>query len=351
MRIQWSKRSLDEFGHKPIDQLASEYDLIVIDHPWAGFCFERNLVMDLRNYLTDEQWKDLEQNSIGKSFASYFLDQKLLAIPIDAATPAASWRPDLMDKMRLRLPQTWNDLITLADKKQAIMPGFGADLFLNWLMLLHAVEARPFEFSDRIALKGKALDALGLLKRLAEPMPAEIFNWNPIKIAELMTCSDQFAYCPFAYSYGNYCRSSFVRRPLKYGSLIRLDDRPLQSILGGTGLAISTSCAHVDLALDFSLFCTSRYVQSNLYTYAGGQPARREAWKSDPLDSFSGSFFSSSYDVHENAILRPRYSGYVAFQEHAGEPLQQFVKGEITAVTTWDVINDMYRRSRNTEKV
>ena len=52
VRIQWDKRTLDEFGHKPIDRLIKDYDLIVIDHPWAGFCFERNLVWDLKSHLT-----------------------------------------------------------------------------------------------------------------------------------------------------------------------------------------------------------------------------------------------------------------------------------------------------------
>src|SRR5689334_14690487 len=49
--IRWDKRSLDEFGHLPIDQLAREFDLIVIDHPWAGYAFEKDLVIDLTPLL------------------------------------------------------------------------------------------------------------------------------------------------------------------------------------------------------------------------------------------------------------------------------------------------------------
>ena len=55
IRIKWEKRTLDEFGHKPIDLLSEEYDLIVIDHPWAGYCFERKLVLDLRSRWSDAQ--------------------------------------------------------------------------------------------------------------------------------------------------------------------------------------------------------------------------------------------------------------------------------------------------------
>ena len=86
VRIRWEKRSLHEFGHLPIDALAQKFDLIVIDHPWAGFCFARELVHDLAPLLSSAHRADLERNSIGPSFASYLYEGKLLAIPIDAAT-------------------------------------------------------------------------------------------------------------------------------------------------------------------------------------------------------------------------------------------------------------------------
>ena len=329
--------------------MINSYDLIVIDHPWAGFCFDQNLVLDLKMLLTPVQWDDLEQNCVGESFASYHYENKLLAIPIDAATPAPSWRPDLLTKKNLQLPATWNDLIELADQKQAIMPGFGADLFLNWLMLLHALDAHPFAMPDSVGDKEIALEAMQLLKRLAEPMPEEIFEWNPIKIAELMTQSDDYAYCAFAYSYGNYCRRSYVKNPLRYGNLIQLNGKPLRSILGGTGISISSGCKEVQIALDFSLFCANATIQSSLYTYSGGQPVRREAWLSEDLKSFTGEFFADSYHAHEQALLRPRYNGYVAFQEEAGQPLQQFIKGEISIDKAWRTIDNHYQKSRQSE--
>lgn len=346
VRIHWEKRTLDEFGHKPIDQMIHNYDLIVIDHPWAGFCFDRNLVLDLKRLLSPLQWDELEQNSVGKSFESYHYENKLLAIPIDAAAPAPSWRPDLMAERNLQLPATWDDLIGLADQKQAIMPGFGADLFLNWMMLLHALNANPFTELDQICDKDKALEAMLLLKRLAESMPEEMFEWNPIKTAELMTQSDDFAYCAFAYSYGNYCRPSYVEKPLKYGNHIQFNKKPLRSILGGTGLSISAGCKEVPLAVDFSMYCAGATMQSSLYTYAGGQPVRNEAWLSKDLNSFGGGFFADSYAAHEEALLRPRYNGYVAFQEKGGLPLQQFVKGEISIDKAWEEIDGQYRASR-----
>ncbi|MEO9146435.1 MAG: extracellular solute-binding protein [Ginsengibacter sp.] len=325
----------------------NDYDLVVIDHPWAGFCFDRNLVLDLKNLLDPSQWNDLEPNCVGPSFKSYIFENKLLAIPIDMATPVPSWRPDLIAKNGLQLPATWNDLIVMADKKHVIMPGFGADLFLNWLMLLHALDAHPFDSPDTIAEKEKAIEAMSLLKRLAEPMPEEILSWNPIIIAELMTRHDKYTYCPFAYSYSNYCRPSFVDKPLQYGNLVQLNGKPLRSILGGTGISISSSCKETELALGFSLYCASSQVQSNIYTYAGGQPARKEAWLSENLIPFTGGFFPDSYLSHENALVRPRYNGYVSLQEKAGVPLQNFIKGNISANKTWETIEECYHVSRS----
>jgi multiple sugar transport system substrate-binding protein len=346
VRIHWDKRTLDEFGHKPIDQLIHDYDLIVIDHPWAGFCFDCNLVLDIKPLLTTPQWNDLEENCMGASFKSYVFENKLLAVPIDMATPVPSWRPDLVDKNGFQLPATWDELIRMTDKKQVIMPGFGADLFLNWLMLLHTLDAHPFDSLDKIAEKEKAIEGMSLLKRLAEPMPKEMLDWNPIIIAELMIRYDKFVYCPFAYSYGNYCRPSFVDKPLKYGNLVQFNGKPLRSILGGTGIAISSECKEIELALEFSLYCASGNVQANIYTYTGGQPACKEAWISKELVSFTGGFFEDSYLSHESALVRPRYNGYVFLQEKAGVPLQQFIKGNISADKAWKAIETLYHESR-----
>ena len=98
VRIHWQKRTLDEFGHAPIDLLAQQFDLIVIDHPWAGFCFENNLVHDWKTLLPTNAVAALRENSVGQSYNSYVWQNMILALPIDAAAPAPSWRPDLLDR-------------------------------------------------------------------------------------------------------------------------------------------------------------------------------------------------------------------------------------------------------------
>jgi multiple sugar transport system substrate-binding protein len=331
----------------PVDELARKFDLIVIDHPWAGFCFARDLVHDLAPLLSAAQRADLETNSVGPSFESYLYEGKLLAIPIDAATPTPSCRPDLLEAHGLKFPETWRELLALADAGHAVMPGFPADLFLNWSMLVAALGGEVAADPERICDEAPGCAAIDLLKRLAEKMPREIYDWNPIAIAELMTCGDDIALCAFAYSYGNYCRPSFTDRPLRYGLLPHLDDgRPLRSIVGGTGIAMSKRCADVAQALDYALFTGSAPVQKGIYTLAGGQPSRREAWTDTFLESVTGGFFRDALPDQEHCLVRPRYDGYVPLQEDAGVPLQQYLRGEAAAERAWEEINRFYRRSR-----
>lgn len=346
VRIRWEKRSLHEFGHMPIDQLADRFDFIIIDHPWSAFCFSHGLVHDLKPLIPVSAYEDLQANCIGPSFESYVYQDRLLALPIDAATPSPSWRADLLERQSIQIPTTYSEVVALADAGLAVMPGFPADLFLNWSMLLEALRAKPFTQPDQIAETAPALEAMDRLKRLAEKMRPDIYGWNPIAIAEHMTRSDETAYCAFAYSYGNYCRSHFTDRPLTYGNLVSLDDgTPLRSIVGGTGMAITRHCQSMETAVDFSRYCASAEVQSGIYTYAGGQPARREAWVNTELDAFNGHFFSGSLQTHESCLLRPRYNGYVPLQEEAGVPLQDYLKGRIDRHQAWALINKRYRAS------
>ncbi len=135
VRIQRQKRTLVEFGHTPIDLLAQKFDLIVIDHPWAGFCFEQNPVHDLARILPAEALAELRRSSIGSTFASCVWQEKILALPIDAATPAPSWRPDLLERQRPAAPN-------LGGSRRAFAPPAGGDSRLQCGLVFAFPDAR-----------------------------------------------------------------------------------------------------------------------------------------------------------------------------------------------------------------
>jgi multiple sugar transport system substrate-binding protein len=348
IRIRWEKRSLDEFGHTPIDQLAASFDLIVIDHPWAGFAFEKNLVHDLKPLLTAAELKDCAQNSIGATFESYCYAGRLLALPIDAAAPTPSCRCDLLQKAGVSVPATWPEVVALARRKLAIIPAFNADLFLHFLMLVKALGAEPCANHEKIAPREIMRQAIALLLELTEPMPPEIFELNPIQVAERMTTTDDFAWNAFAYTYNNYARPGFARRALSFGNLLSLEaiGPRLRSVLGGTGIAISIHCKHVQAALDYARFVADGITQKGIYLHAGGQPSHCAAWNDPDADKLCGGFFSATRTTQQEAFVRPRYSGYVPLQTNGGNVLQEALRDRRDAEAVLEKLDAVYRESR-----
>ena len=72
------------------------------------------MLTDLFPRLSSEEIKDLQEDSIGPSYSSYVYHDKLYALPIDAAAPAASLRLDLLNQYGLEEPEVWADVISLA---------------------------------------------------------------------------------------------------------------------------------------------------------------------------------------------------------------------------------------------
>jgi len=346
VRIQWEKRSLHEFGHADIATLAHHFDLLIIDHPMAGDAEATGVLTDLLPLLSFEKINDLRDDSLGPSFSSYLYRDKLYALPIDAAAPAASFRPDLFEQHGLKEPKLWNDVVALARSGWVRMPAFSADLFLNFMGLCvsrgSAVAADPEQLIDHET----GARCLEQLDELAALMPDEIYHMNPIAVYERMSSEDSFAYCPFAYTYSNYSRNGFGAKQVRFSNPVALEqDLPMRTVLGGTGIAISAECNEAVLALDYSLFVAGRSCQSTLYGICGGQPARRSAWHDPLLNQITDDFFLRTATSIETAYVRPRYKGYVGLQERAGEAIAQYCKHHGNTRKTLEEINALYRSS------
>jgi multiple sugar transport system substrate-binding protein len=190
--------------------------------------------------------------------------------------------------------------------------------------------------------------ALNLLRELTEPMPRAIFDWNPIQVAERMMATEDFAWNAFGYTYNNYARDGFARARLQFGGLISLEPGAprLRSILGGTGLALSSKRGDLDAAFDYACFVAARDTQRTLYVNAGGQPAHRSAWDDPLVDSLCGGFFRGTRTVQEEALVRPRYSGYVPLQTNGGSALQETLRDGRDAEAMLDKLDALYRQSR-----
>ncbi|MGH8022267.1 MAG: extracellular solute-binding protein, partial [Limisphaerales bacterium] len=293
---------------------------------------------------------DLARHSVGPTFESYDFGGRLLALPIDAATLAPSWREDLLERAGTPPPSTWAEAVALSRRKLAVIPAFNADLFLHFVMLLNALEPDSLSNPDEIGSREAMRTALHLLRELTEPMPREIFEWDPIRVAERMTATDDFAWNAFAYTYNNYARLGFARTRLRFGNLLSLQPHGprLRSVLGGTGIAVSTQCRHLETALDYAWFIAGATVQRTLYVNAGGQPSHASAWNDPAADALCGGFFSGTKTAQAEAFVRPRYSGYVPLQTAGGAALRETLRDGRSGEAVLDKLEDLYRASRKT---
>jgi len=202
----------------------------------------------------------------------------------------------------------------------------------------------PFCYFTLIILEiGKA--SLQMMQELYSRVDKKMFGLNPIGVAELMTKSDDYWYCPFAYCYSNYSREGYAETVLKYADMVRFDNKKLRSTIGGTGLAISAFSQHKDIAIDFATSIVSSKCQSTLYVENGGQPGHKSAWTSKKNNLLCNDFFETLLPVMENGFIRPRYNGYLFFQDHAGNHIHQYLLKGGAEEDVLSEINYLYKKS------
>lgn len=326
LRITWSKRSLQAFADEPIDKLAEKYDLLVIDHPWAGFAAQTGVIVPLSDFLSKDFLDDQEKNSVGRSHESYSYNGKQVALAIDAATPVASARMDLLEQAGVGMPQTWDELMSLAKAGKVAVPSIPQDTLMNFYMLCSTMGEDVCQRDDKIVSDEMGIKALKMLRELSECLNRDCFNWNPIQVYEAMTQTDDFAYCPFAYGYSNYSKPNYARKLIKFGDTVSLPgtDR-LCTTLGGTGLAISASSKHKDIAAKYAEFVANATMQQSFYVEFGGQPGHRQAWTSEYANDVTNNYFSDTLPTLDRAYLRPRYHGHMFFQDNSGAPIREYL--------------------------
>lgn len=345
VQIQWKKRTLQEFADFPIEKLTADYDLLIIDHPWVGTAAATGCVLALDKYLDKEYLANQLANSVGGSHESYNYDGSQWALAIDAATPAASYRADLLAKNGVAVPQTWEEVIVLAAKGKVAVPAIPIDLLMNFYSFCIAHGAVPFANKEEVVDKETGIAAIRTMQQLYSLVDRQLFDCNPIAVAELMSSTDDYWYCPFAYGYSNYSRAGFAKNLLRYADVVSINGKKLRTTIGGTGLAVSASSQHKNIAVDFAAWVVSENIQKTIYVQHGGQPGHLQAWLSPEANSITNGFFSQVLPVMQNGYIRPRYHGYLYFQDHTGLPLQQCLLGKTEPEEVLGQMNAIYKKS------
>lgn len=346
VRISWEKRSLQAFADASMEALSERYDLIVMDHPHTALSAESGVLLPLDEYLPAEFLADQAANSVGQSHRSYAHQGHQWTLATDAATPIATWRPDLVEKLAIQLPSTWEDVLGLARAGHVAVSLFPVDVLMHVYMFCQAQGCAPFADGENLASTESIVTALESLRELGRLCGAESFQRNPIRTAEFMTQTDEAAYCPFAYGYSNYSRPGYARRYLKAGGLVEFNGVRLRSTLGGAGLAVSSRTRHPDVGADYARFTAAPETQKGIYFESGGQPGHRAAWMDESVNAACNDFFRDTLATLDEAIIRPAYPGYVWFQDEASPVAHAAVKGNLSCNEAAKRLNVLARESR-----
>ena len=322
--LTWDRQPLAGFESEPIAGLAGRYDVLVVDHPGIGAA--RSALRPLDEVFTAAELAAWEAAAVGSSFASYRYAGRQWALPLDAAAQVCMTRPDLTRGRPA--PRTWQEAAGLAREIPVTLVLGGPHALLTLLAICAAQGAPPVAeagdgtpaggFADDAATRDAVLTALELIADLCAHADLTLGGGNPVDVLEAMAARDGAACCPLVYGYVTY--SAPGQRP----RLLAAHNAPSWqpggrpgSVLGGAGVAISGRVRDQDIeaARAHLRRLLAGPVQAELVPRAGGQPALHVAWQSADVNAACGGFYRQTLATLDQAWLRPRYPGWIAFQQ------------------------------------
>lgn len=335
--VEWDRRSLQDFESFPVRTLAETYDLIVIDHPHVGQVAREKCLRP----FDDDSAVEIAAGSLGASFSSYLWNGEQLALPIDAAAQVQAWRPD-----RLAAPlRNWDEVRALAREGRVACPMRPPHSLMSLYTLCGLLGGIPEVTGPALFGIETAGAAYRLLAELMT-LGAGLFEEDPIAVLEAMAQPNPpYDSAPLIYGYVSYAREGFRPNRIAFDNLPAMGFGQRGSALGGTGIAVSALRPNAADATAVALWLASGPVQAGLYAEAGGQPAHADAWDSETANAPVLDFYRSTRETLENAWVRPRHDGYMAFQETASERLNRGLRDGEEAQSVIGDLNRLFEES------
>ena len=349
IQVEWQKRSLTNFGDQSLEELSKQFDLIIMDHPHVGVAEASQCLLPLNDIVDSNILNAMKSSSAGPSFESYNYHNKQWALPIDAAMQCASYRADLMQNESL--PTSWEEVFdlakTLATKKLYIgMALCPTDCLCSFLSLTAQMGSPIKENNELLVEPSIGIKALSMLRSMRDAFHPKALDWNPIALYDHMAEQNDIAYSPLAFCYTNYSRTGFRKNILNYHTAPEIN----YAVLGGAGIAITSSCSNVHEAANYAAWICSDDVQSNIYVNAQGQPGNKIAWENKQANALTNNFFASTMPSLTNAYVRPRYQGWPKFQTFLGETIHAYLLHDTAPALVLEKLQAAYTASYIIEK-
>lgn len=337
--LTWSVQPLEGFESTPIDELAAQYDLLVLDHPHMGDAIAAECLIPLDELFSAEALAEWSTAAVGPTFDSYVVDGRSWALPLDAATQVSARRPGMIPDT----PLTWSDALELAQHGGVAPSLAGPHAFLSLCSIAVSIGADPA--ADQEFLPASVFDeAVELLREFAARAPEGTAELNPIGLLDRMSTVGDIHYIPLVYGYAPYstrvgdARIAFGLPPLASGGI--------GATLGGTGIAVTRRCSSSPALLEHISWLMSDEAQRRVIPAHDGQPSARSAWTDTDVDDAAGGFYSGTLDALEHSWVRPRFAGYVPVQTEASRLIRRAIEGSLTLRAAHHRIAAAFERAR-----
>ncbi len=343
-RLVWEKRSHQSLRELNMQELASSYDLLVVDHPSVGFAARVGCLQPLDSVMPREFLELQHEQSVGPSYRSYEFAEHQWALAVDASAQVSAMRPDLLAS----IPGDWDSVTEMAlrNGQEVALPLVPEEAFASFLTLCANGGEPPFLHDDAIVSRETGLHALAFLQRLAGLVNRASFSADTIGLLEIMSAKDEISYAPLVFGFSNYSRQGFRDRQLRFADIPSGGEGPTGSLLGGLGIAISSSCSDVRAAAEYAMWVCQPEVQRGLYFESGGQPGNRVAWLDESVNLRSDDFFRRTLSTLSAAYLRPRYDGYLLLQSACGRIIHEGLLGGRDPEKVYAELNGIYVGSK-----
>lgn len=333
--IHWEAHSLENFESYPIDELARDHDLIVLDHPHLGEALEHGSLIALETVVDPSVLAGWRSAAVGSSFSSYAVAGAQWAVPLDAATQVAVRKTSLLSAP----PRTWAEVRELSTEVPVALSLAGPHAYLTFASIC-AAYGDPCDGADLVSDE-VALTALDLMTDIAGRAPAGTATANPIALLERLRDTTDIAYCPLVYGYVTYSSSD-----------VRFSDAPVAtaggrhgSTLGGTGLALSRRAVVTPELVRHIEWLMGDVAQTQFIPRHDGQPSARLAWLDPDLDEVAAGFYRGTLDTVSDAWVRPRHAGYIRFQGEASAVVRDIIARTTSVAAGLAALRDGHRRS------
>ena len=341
--IEWDHQTLAGFESRPIAEIAETYDLIVLDHPGLGAAINAGLLLPLDELVGPDQIEEWRERFIGASADAYHYQGHQWAVPIDGATQVGARRADLLDQ-----PLTsWQEVIDRSRVASVVLPTLAPHALLTLLGIAAAIDPLFEPSAESLIPRQTGARALEILGELIGRMSSTHRLLDPIMVLDRMQGGDDIASSPLIYGYVTYAGKRGEGRSITFDEAPSVPPLGVPgSVLGGTGLAISSRTEHATQALEHLRLISGHLAQTSVIPDSNGQPADRSAWLDRKANAARDNFYLRTLNTQLTAWRRPRYNGWITCQENGSHLVYEGLTDRRKTESILDDLDALYRQTR-----